>query len=185
MVEKRYEEYPQIARLVRTMTPEGREVVAHWHRVLTTALEGFIPSAKKEVTEGLRGLVPVSERRAATGAAGSALISWLRVMRNVAGIIADPVEGDWCCQRGMLASPEPCPQHGYHHGQNYELGTVIEKVDDGSAVPGGRMKMERAICVQAFGADDENDKEWVSITHGYFLSKWELAESAWKVVGRA
>lgn len=107
---RRYDQYPQLAAQLRKMSPEGRELVARWHRILTTALEGYIPAAKREVSGALYadGML----QSAAGEGAGMALTSWLRVMRDAAVIIDDPSEADWCCKPGMLAHPQPCPQHG-------------------------------------------------------------------------
>jgi hypothetical protein len=110
---RRYAQYPQLAAKLREMSPWGRELVAQWHRILTTALEGYIPVAQREAKELCSF---IDQRGAAEYGAGWALESWLRVMRDVAAIIVDPSEADWCCKPGMLASPDPCPQHGGDDG---------------------------------------------------------------------
>lgn len=167
--DKKYEEYPQLARLVRAMSPEGRELVAHWHRVLTTALEGYIPHAKNEAKEtwGTIGL-----QKAAKGGAETALQAWLNVMRKVAGIIVDPSEGDWCCKFGMMASPSPCPQHGFHADQEYPLGTVIER-----AYGHGR---ERAVNVCG---TEQGRHVWRSVEFPLSYQARELVQGSWRVVG--
>jgi hypothetical protein len=175
MSERRYAQYPQLAAQLRAMTPEARELVAHWHRILTTALEGFVPSAKREALERFGDLARVG--------AGFGVERWLTVMRDVAAIIVDPSEADWCCKPGMLAHPAPCPQHGYDATKDYEPGTVIERpvvVHEGDVVAQGR---ERAVCVQAFG-EAEGEVEWVSLERGNFLTPNDLwPTDGWRVVG--
>lgn len=108
---RRYDQYPQLAAQLRKMSPEGRELVARWHRILTTALEGYIPHAKREAFDALEAMAQPGAKAAGYGAE-LATTAWLNVMRNVAAIIVDPSEAEWCCKPGMLASPGPCPQHG-------------------------------------------------------------------------
>lgn len=107
---RRYDQYPQLAAKLREMSPWGRELVAQWHRILTTALEGYIPAAKREAAETLYANDML--RCAAQEGTEFGLNNWLRVMRDVAAVIVEPSEADWCCKSGMLASPDPCPQHG-------------------------------------------------------------------------
>lgn len=105
---RRYDQYPQLAAQLRKMSLEGRQFIAIWHRILITALEGYIPQAKRELVD-----LAFEKLQPAVGqATEAALGGWLRVMLDVAAIIVDPSEADWCCKLGMLASPDPCPQHG-------------------------------------------------------------------------
>jgi len=167
MAEKRFDKYPQISRLVQAMTPEGRELVAHWHRVLITALEGYAPQAKKEARESWGML--------AGKGAEMALSAWLRVMREVAGTIVDPKAADWCCAPGMLASPNPCPQHGFHPDRDYEPGVIIERMDGGVR--------ERAVKVRHM-----NDLGWwrsIDLPAMYDQARGDLDDGGWVVVGRA
>lgn len=165
---KRYEEYPQLARLVRRMSPDGRDLVAHWHRVVTTALEGYIPHAKNEVkqTWGTVGL-----QKAAKAGAETALQAWLGTMRKVAAIIVDPSEGDWCCKLGMMTSPAPCPQHGFDVAALYDEGTIIEREY-------GEGK-ENAVYVRS----DEAQSVWRSVQFPLTYSTAEVATGRWRVVG--
>jgi hypothetical protein len=165
---KRYDQYPQMSRLVRAMSDEGRELVAHWHRVLTTALEGYLPHAVREA----------QERMSPGGKAGLgaeiAIQSWLNVMREVAAILVDPSEADWCCKPGMLASPDPCPQHGYDPARGYELGTVLSRSEGGMT--------ERAVAV----AGDDGILVWRSVERDWVYTWVELRDmGGWMVVGRA
>jgi hypothetical protein len=170
MSDKRYEKYPNIARSLRAMTDEGRGVVAHWHRVLTTALEGY----KAHVVEEARQVATTPEERlAATMAAEAAVAGWLNTMREVAGIIVDPSVGDWCCKPGMLASPTPCPQHGWRLEEDYPLGTVIARPD---AVYGE----ERAVVV----ANGSVGVVWVSVEYGVEYQRENLVDGGWVVVAR-
>jgi hypothetical protein len=174
---KRYDQYPQLGRLVRAMSDEGRQLVAQWHRVLTTGLEGYISRAKENVLSAWEeAALPEAGLRPAGHAVEKCLREWLNVMRDVAGIIVDPSEADWCCKPGMMVHPDPCPQHGYDPTKDYELGTVIQRVVDGVR--------ERAVCVQAFGSD-EGEVEWVSLERGNFLTPNDLWPSdGWTVIGR-
>lgn len=175
MSERRYDQYPTIARSLRAMTPEGRQLVAHWHRILTTALEGAIPAMKTQALAGMLETAEcsLSEAHAASGGAEGALTGWLRVMRDVAGIIVDPSEADWCCKPGMLAHPEPCPQHGFDPKQTYELGTVIRR-------PYGE-GWERAVKVYD---NSESPCPWRSIEYPFYYNWAELRGGNWTVVGR-
>jgi hypothetical protein len=177
MAKRRFDKYPQLSRLVQAMSPEGRELVAHWHRVLTTALEGYLPHVSGEAADlyptGLS--IRAGElRRAASQGAVAAVQGWLRTMREVAGIISDPSSADWCCAPGMLADPEPCPQHGFHPDREYEPGTIIERdYVDGK---------EKAVCVPR-GEDEA--LYWRSLRFPMEYDARELAAGRWKVVGRA
>lgn len=180
MTERRFDKYPQMSRLVRLMGVGQRDAVAHWHRVLTTALEGYLPHAKQEVKMawGNRQF-----QRIAKEGATIALDSWLLTMREVSALIVDPGAADWCCAPGMMAAPDPCPQHGYDPSEKYEIGTIIERV--AKAQDGFALGRERAVCVQAFGSG-EGEVEWVSLERGKFLSPNDLwPNDGWVVVGRA
>lgn len=166
---KRYEEYPQLARLVRAMTPEGRDLVAHWHRVLMTALEGYIPHAKNEVKQTWD---TVGLQNAAKEGAETALQAWLGTMRKVAATVVDPAEGDWCCKLGMMTAPSPCPQHGFHPGQDYPLGTTLERV-----YGEGR---ERAVKVYD---NSEDPHPWRSVEFPLSYKDKDLVGGEWRVVG--
>lgn len=170
---KRFEEYPQLARQLRKMSPEGRELVAVWHRVLNTALDGFIPHAKREVKQGWG---TIGLQKAATGGAEAALLAWLDVMRKIAALIADPSEGDWCCKVGMMTHPHPCPQHGYHPDlePTYPLGTLIRR-------PYGE-GIERAVKVYD---DSDNPHPWRSIEFPMSYNWKDLSQGTWTVMGYA
>lgn len=169
---RRYEEYPQLARLVRAMSPEGRELVAHWHRVLTTALEGYIPHAEREVkaTWGNQAMKRVGAEGAELGLAG-----WLNVMRKVAELVDSGGAGDWCCKPGMLASPNSCPQHGYDSQKegSYELGTIIRRpYGEGS---------ERAVKVYD---NSSVPFPWRSVEFPLSYNWADLRQGQWTVIGR-
>lgn len=176
---RRYEEYPQLARLVRAMSDEGRELVAHWNLVLLRALEGYVPKAREQAREALADQPDLDEATRAIAEHGVAigLAGWATVMREVGALIVDP-SGDWCCKRGMLAHPDPCPQHGFDVRVLYYKGTVIERKAVSTTSSG--VDAERAIRVES-GAGDR----WVSITTGEDYRQASMASSEWRVVGRA
>lgn len=170
MSDKRYTQYPNLAALVREMSPEGRELVAHWHRVLTTGLEGY----RNHVPEEARQLAATPEERLiAVMAADAAVQGWLNTMRDVAGIIVDPAEGDWCCKRGMMASPDPCPQHDFDKRVLYDEGTIIER-EYGEGT-------EKAVCVHV---DTGLTQHWRSVRFSLEYTTAEVGQGRWKVVGR-
>jgi hypothetical protein len=181
---RRYDEYPDMARLVRAMSDGQRDSVAHWHRTLITGLEGAVPRLKRETADTLVGQgLTLAESAAAAGGAEGALTAWLRVMRSVAELLADARPGDWCCKPGMMASPAPCPQHGFFADREYELGTTIERYDQRTAVPGGRMKKERAVYVVNSTVHDE--RLWRSVESARAYSDEEIVRAGgWTVVGR-
>jgi hypothetical protein len=165
-----------MARLVRVMSDAQRETVAHWHRTLTTGLEGAVPQLKRETAEALTGAgLTGSEAAAAAGGAEGGLLAWLRTMRQVAELLADPSPGDWCCKPGMLADPRPCPQHGYLPGQDssYELGTIIRR-----AYGHGE---ERAVKVYD---DSDYPHPWRSVEFPLSYNSEDLTKGHWTVVGR-
>lgn len=166
---RRYDQYPQLAAQLREMSPWGRELVAQWHRVLTTALEGYIPAAKRECNESMGP--------AARLGAGWALERWLIVMRDVAAVIVDPSEADWCCKPGMLASPNPCPQHGFDISRDYELGTIIRRTYGHG--------QEHAVCVLVEGElTGEKVRRWRSVEFSLSYDRSKVAQGNWTVVGR-
>lgn len=161
---RRYEEYPQLARLVRAMSDDGRELVAHWHRVVTTALEGYIPHSKREVGERMG--------QAARLGAGAGLEGWLTTMRKVAELVDAGGAGDWCCKRGMMADPRPCPQHDFDVRVLYDEGTIIER-DYGHG-------KENAVYVRS----DEVQNVWRSVQFPLTYSTVDIGKGRWRVVGR-
>lgn len=170
MAERRYDKYPSISRDVRLMSETDRAAVAKWHRVLTTALEGYLPHAKEEAisvfTEG-------DGQWAAGEGARVAVQAWLTTMREVAAIIVDPSVADWCCKPGMEAYPERCPQHGFDPKVQYELGTIIQR-------PYGEGR-ERAVMVRD---DSEAPHPWVSVEFPTRYNWVDLKVGVWSVVGR-
>lgn len=166
---RRYEEYPQLARLVRAMSDEGRELVAHWHRVLTTALEGYAATVGKVVAEAY---ADSRDKSIAQWGSEKSAREWLRVMRSVAELVDEGGAGDWCCKPGMLASPDPCPQHGFNRRRDYELGTIISR-------PYGCLPKEHAVCVR-----QGSGKAWHSIEFPLIYNAHELSLGNWTVVGR-
>lgn len=170
---RKYGKYPHLERLLRAMSPEGRELVAHWHRVLTTALEGYLPHAMRGAKETYGGKdIGLCQPAAALGAQVG-LQSWLNTMRDVAAIIVDPSAADWCCKPGMLASPEPCPQHGFDVRVLYDNGTIIERVE-----PGTQDTRERCVHI-----DSSRGGKWVSVTYGHVYDQEDMETSQWTVVG--
>jgi hypothetical protein len=171
---KRYEQFPEMARLVRVMSPEGRELVAHWHRVLLTALEGAVPQLSAETVAALKDAgFNEQEAHIGSGSAQGALEAWLKVMRDVAAIVSDPSKGDWCCKRGMMVSPNRCPQHGFDPKVKYELGTIIQRQYGESR--------ERAVMVRD---DSESPHPWVSVEFPLRYNWSDLYAGQWTVVGR-
>lgn len=100
---KRYDHFPQLAEMVREMSPEGRTLLARWHAVMVTGLRGFTYGSRKEMRKVFS--------RSEVEAAQAALRSWLDVMNKVGEVLADPRPADWCCKQGMAAWPSACPQH--------------------------------------------------------------------------
>lgn len=102
---KRYDQFPQLAAMARDMSHEGLALVTAWHRVLTQGLAAFVQGFGKEARaqhwEPQEALAAVE-----------ALRLWLGVMQDVAGVLVDRRPADWCCKKGMMAAPDPCPQHG-------------------------------------------------------------------------
>lgn len=101
---KRYDQFPQLAAMAREMSHEGLALVTAWHRVLVAGLDAFITGFGKEA----RSSHWEAEEAAA---AVEALMLWARVMRDVMGVLVDRRPADWCCKKGMMAAPDPCPQH--------------------------------------------------------------------------
>lgn len=172
---RRYDQYPELARVLAQMTDEGRQLVAYWHRVLTTALEGHVPQSKEAVREEALHVGNSEEvAKVAASAAELALRGWLHVMREVAGLVAEG-PGDWCCRQGMAAHPNPCPQHGWDSAKSghTEPGLIIERVGPGEA--------DRERCVAVGVADGPY---WVSVPAGVFYDEADLREwGPWVVVG--
>lgn len=170
-----YDKYPHISQSLRAMTDEGRQLVAHWHRVLTTALEGY----KAHVAVEARHVgATADEKLVASMAADAAVQGWLNTMRDVAGIIVDPSEADWCCAPGMMAYPESCPQHGYDPKKEaeYPPGTVLRSVVKVGGVA------ERVVKVVD---RSESPCPWVSVDYTVRYNWAGLVKaSGWVVAGR-
>ena len=97
---KRYDNYPRMAQMVRAFSPGAREVCRAWHTALLQGYRNFVAAAPAECGLPLTG-----------GDVEAVLDSWLRVMEDLAGLFSDVRPADWCCKRGMMAFPEPCPAH--------------------------------------------------------------------------
>ena len=98
---KRFARYPSLAARIRSYTDDQRMAVRGFHHAMIDGLRSFLqawPSEAKSLGLDVTG-------------GQSALGAWLRTQEDVAGVITDPREADWCCARGMAAWPEPCPQH--------------------------------------------------------------------------
>lgn len=171
---RRYDQYPLISAALRDMSDGQRQTVAYWHGMLITALEGYVPRTVKEVKIPYDGKFQTGMMNAAAEGAEMALNGWLRTMRDVAGIVIDPSEADWCCKPGMLASPDPCPQHGFDPTGNYDLGTVIEReYGDGK---------QRAVYVIS---DNIGNRVWRVVDMPLEYTWSEVVHGGWTVVGRA
>jgi hypothetical protein len=172
---KRYGRYPQLERLVRAMSDEGRELVAHWNLVLLRALEGYVPKAREQAREALADQpdLNAAAKASAVHGVGIGLAGWATIMREIGEIIVDPSEADWCCKRGMLAHPNPCPQHDFDARVLYDEGTVIER-EYGEGT-------EKAVCVNG---DTGLTQHWRSVRFALEYTTAEVGEGRWKVVGR-
>lgn len=105
---KRYDRFPRLAEMVRRLSPEGRELIRMWHQATKEGFARFAEAAPREAgTAFTRG----RESRAAYAGAQIALRGWGKTMEDLAEVISDPREADWCCPLGMMAAPDPCPQH--------------------------------------------------------------------------
>lgn len=104
MNEKRFAKYPTLLKLAQEMSEDGRKLVRSWHTALTSGLEGYAGHVRKEFAKEWSA----EESRLAV----FVVESWLKTMREVSGVLSDTRDADWCCQHGMLAYPQPCPQHG-------------------------------------------------------------------------
>lgn len=164
---RRYDQYPEMARLVRSFGTAERAAVHQWFTAVFQGFEGFVRSYPTEADR--LGFTP-EERMAAN----VALQSWFRVMTDLMDILLTPRSGDWCCKQGMMASPSRCPQHGFEAGRSYELGTIIER-----AYGEGK---ERAVCVVD---RSDNPCPWVSVEFPFRYSASDIAKGSWMVVGHA
>ena len=93
-------------------------------------------------------------------------------MRKVAELVDDGGAGDWCCKRGMLADPRPCPQHDFDVRVLYDEGTIIER-DYGHG-------KENAVYVRS----DEVQNVWRSVQFPLTYSTVDIGKGRWRVVGR-
>lgn len=95
--ERRYDEFPALANMLRALSPGGRALVREWHRVLLAGYDAFVQAYPSEYARG--------------GVTGDALRQWSRVMRSVEELIVDCRPAAWCCKHGALAWPDACPAH--------------------------------------------------------------------------
>jgi hypothetical protein len=106
----RYERYPRLATMLRGISPFSRELLRNWHAAQLLAFTNYADQAPQEAAAmyeggGSRGIAREAVTVVCTG--------WRRVMADVAELIENPGDGTgWCCPPGMMAHPDPCPQHG-------------------------------------------------------------------------
>jgi len=74
--------FPTMAAMLREMSPEGRQLIAQWHIVMSAGLKTFADKYNRDWV--LHGMTPL-ERIAGK----AALEAWLEVMHAVGGTIAD------------------------------------------------------------------------------------------------
>lgn len=109
---KRYAKFPRQAEFIRSVPSESLEWVIGWHNMLVTT-HGRFTSAYN--TEAYRLGLTSWQRTAALGA----LKKFRETLHEITNLLYDQRPSDWCCARGALAYPAPCPQHG-----GAELGEV-------------------------------------------------------------
>lgn len=169
MTERRFDRYPKIVEMLARMTPEGRELVRVWHLMMVEAFERFAVHTRQEAKKPWG---TSAENLAASAGAGLACTTWGNVLNQVSALFATPEHAEWCCAPGMMASPNPCPQHGWSPEGEYPIGTLITRPD---AVNG----RERAVRVW----EAANVSMWVSIDCGCDYLPHDLVGGGWTVVG--
>lgn len=110
---KLYDRYPRLAAYVRGLEGGEQVAVRTWHAFMLDGLRQF---RQAYPTEGK--LLGNDSKENAAGV--TALLAFIKVLEQVDEVLADLRPADWCCPGGMMAHPEPCPQHA----RPPELGDV-------------------------------------------------------------